>query len=137
MEYATTYGWAILIILIVGVVLWQMRVFDIQGRVTPGSSGFSGLVPIEWSLTKSGGSCSLNVMLANGAGEDLTGVAVPGEGGCVPGAVLTGDTTICQKTPGSCPDPGGAFEEELVVEYRRASDNQSFQTAGTLWGSAE
>ena len=36
MEYLMTYGWAILVVMIVGVVLWQLGVFNVgQGTVVP------------------------------------------------------------------------------------------------------
>lgn len=50
-EYLITYGWAILGILIVGVVLWQFGAFSPPAPV-PGCSGFSEIKPIDWKADK-------------------------------------------------------------------------------------
>jgi hypothetical protein len=135
MEYVTTYGWAILVVIIIGVVLWQMGVFDVGSRVTPGFVGFSVLVPRDWALTKAGGSCSLDVEFSNAAGEELNSVTVLGGGTCTPDEVLPGKTTTCSKIIVGCGEAGRSFEEQIVVTYQRSSDNQSFQTAGNIWGN--
>ena len=137
MEYITTYGWAVLVVVIVGVVLWQMGFFDFSSRISPHYSGFSILVPIDWEFTTtSPTTCSLSVVFSNGAGEDLSSVAVLGGDTCIPSDLPPGETTVCTKTPDICPSPGKAYRQELVVTYRRSSDNQSFQTAGIIWGNA-
>ncbi len=137
MEYAATYGWAALIVLVLLVAAWQMRLFDIGGRLAPGSSGFSILVPLEWGLTGSGENCMLNVVMANGAGESISGVRMLGGGYCDDVNVPTGGRTVCTKGNIKCAGPGNGFEEEVTVTYNRSSDNQSFRTAGMLWGSSE
>jgi hypothetical protein len=43
MEYMTVYGWAILVIAVVGVVLWQIGVFDTR----PSSVNFSGFSKLK------------------------------------------------------------------------------------------
>jgi len=47
MEYLMTYGWAILVVLIVGIVLWKTGLF---GTSATGQSGFDVLVPAEWKI---------------------------------------------------------------------------------------
>ncbi|MCL4391339.1 hypothetical protein M1112_01435 [Candidatus Parvarchaeota archaeon] len=41
LEYVMTYGWAILIIVVVAVVLYSMGVFNPRNTVTPTSTGFA------------------------------------------------------------------------------------------------
>lgn len=49
MEYLMTYGWAILVVMIVGVVLWQLGVFNVgQGNVV--TTGWAKLQPISASI---------------------------------------------------------------------------------------
>jgi len=132
-----TYGWAILAVLIVGVVLWQMGLFDFDSKLSPGYSGYSIVVPLDWAFSRAGpSSCSLSVVFANGAGESLREIGIGGNP-CVPEELQAGQSTICSFTPGNCGAVGKSFEEELIVEYKRSSDNQTFQSAGVLWGNVE
>ncbi|MCX6715465.1 MAG: hypothetical protein NT077_00415 [Candidatus Taylorbacteria bacterium] len=49
MEYLMTYGWAILVVMIVGVVLWQLGVFNVgQGNLV--TTGFVKMQPLTPSL---------------------------------------------------------------------------------------
>ncbi len=54
LEYMMTYGWAILIIVIVAVILYSMGIFNPSSSVTPTSSGFSPFV-IQSVLCSSNG----------------------------------------------------------------------------------
>ena len=144
MEYITTYGWAILVVTIIGIVLWQMGVFDFGSRVTPTYSGFSVLTPSDWAMVKAGAVCTFSVELTNGAGEALnqtrlsTGeVCNVGGGPAGPGFVAAGQKTVCTKVMTGCGDAGHSYEEMLVVEYVRSSDDQAFQSAGVIWGNIE
>lgn len=46
MEYLMTYGWAILVVMVVGVAMWQLGFFNMGGSLPPTSSGFAVLKPI-------------------------------------------------------------------------------------------
>jgi hypothetical protein len=46
MEYMMTYGWAILAVMVVGVAMWRLGVFDLGGSTPPTSSGFDTLKPL-------------------------------------------------------------------------------------------
>ena len=49
MEYLMTYGWAILVVMIVGVVLWQLGVFNVgQGNLV--TTGFVKMQPLTPSI---------------------------------------------------------------------------------------
>jgi hypothetical protein len=77
MEYLMTYGWAILIIMIVGVAMWQLGMFNMGGAAVPTSSGFEQLRPLlatcqisnatYWSTGVSGFSCQFT----NNAGTNV------------------------------------------------------------------
>ncbi len=48
LEYMMTYGWAILIIVIVAVILYSMGIFNPSSSVTTASAGFSpSLYPVQ------------------------------------------------------------------------------------------
>jgi len=135
MEYVTTYGWAILIVIIIGVVIWQLGLFDMKSRFSSGYSGFSVLVPIDWSMNSG---CTLTVQLANGAGEDLSDLNVVGGGACTNDNPLPpGEYSICTKALSGCGGAGNYYEENFAVTYNRSIDGEVFQSAGTLWGNTE
>ncbi len=66
MEYLMTYGWAILVVMIVGIVMWQLGIFN-MGSTSITATGFSKIKP---QLAGTG-------MRANG---DFTGVFINGLG---------------------------------------------------------
>ena len=134
-EYLVTYGWAILVVVTATIVLWQMGFLDFESEIAPARSGFSVLLPQEWKVSRTGGSCNLIVVFLNGAGEGIKSVNMIG-GTCSPTTVDAGESTYCEKSLSSCREEGKAFEEDVVVTYQRLS-NQSFQTAGTVWGNIE
>jgi len=137
MEYVTTYGWAILVVIIVGVVIWQLGLLDFNSRFAPGMSGFSILVPREWKVSAVGQQCTLSLQLLNGGGEEITGVATVGGSDCVNSTVPAGGMTTCGKDLGSCGSAGSSYNVMVIVTYNRSSDNQQFQTAGNIWGNVE
>jgi len=49
MEYLMTYGWAILVVMIVGVVLWQLGVFKV-GQTSTTITGWAKLTPLSSSI---------------------------------------------------------------------------------------
>ena len=82
MEYLMTYGWAILVVMIVGIVMWQLGIFNL-GSTSVTSSGFPKIKP---QLT----SCKMTTLgvftclFTNGAGTAIVidGVTVVGTAAC-------------------------------------------------------
>lgn len=69
-EYMFSYGWAILIVLVLGILLFSLGVFNPTQTAT--ASGFSVLKPVSWSF--SGGdldSSNVTLALENLAGQTL------------------------------------------------------------------
>jgi hypothetical protein len=46
MEYLMTYGWAILIVMVVGVAMYTLGMFNMSGSVPPTATGFGPLKPL-------------------------------------------------------------------------------------------
>ena len=69
-EYLMSYGWAVLIVIVLGVVLWNLGVFNpSQGQQ---ATGFSVLRPISWSFTNaSQANSSFVITLTNIGGFDV------------------------------------------------------------------
>ncbi|HEX08317.1 MAG TPA: hypothetical protein ENG38_00725 [Thermoplasmatales archaeon] len=73
MEYLMTYGWAIMVVMIVGVVLWQMGVFNLGGSRTT-ATGFEKIKPLNPGDIKvsSAGGGNISIVFTNVAGGTIT-----------------------------------------------------------------
>ena len=91
MEYLMTYGWAILVVLIVGIVLWQLGIFSGLGGGANTSTGFSaGKIGIIDAGTKCT-TTNVSLLLTNQAGAPLTNIVVNST--ATTGAYCTGIST--------------------------------------------
>jgi len=78
MEYLMTYGWAILVVMIVGIVLWRLGIFNFGAATPPKLSGFNYQRPLEGTLIINGtGACRAD------ANDCLTLHIVNGEPGTI------------------------------------------------------
>ncbi len=94
MEYLVTYGWAILAILIVGVVLWQFGAFS-PPTPPPGCSGFSEIKPMGWSAQRSSNRFILAVTNEAGLKLNITGIGIN-----ISDASCGGDSSKIELRPG-------------------------------------
>ncbi len=70
-EYMMSYGWAVLVIVVLAVALWNLGVFN--PSVVSQAAGFSNLRPVAWNFV--GGSTDRSyatLVLSNIGGVDLT-----------------------------------------------------------------
>lgn len=143
LEYLITYGWAILGILVVGLVLWQFGAFN-PPAPQPGCSGFSEIKPIDWKASIDG---NFVTTLTNEAGLKLNLTRVDVE---IANANCGEDTTIKEIYPGegyqvtiSCSDlsneyaSGEYYKAHIVIEYDNPQSGISHKSAGECWGSVE
>jgi hypothetical protein len=72
MEYIVVYGWAILVVLSVGVLLWQLGIFD-STPATVTSTGFAKLKPqtAGTGLVSNDGLCIFRGIFLNAAGGKI------------------------------------------------------------------
>jgi hypothetical protein len=73
MEYLMTYGWAILVVMIVGVVLWQLGVFGGAGGGVNRCTGFTKIKCFDNSVQGLASTGLIQATFMNGA---MTGVNV-------------------------------------------------------------
>ncbi len=151
-EYVMTYGWAILVILIVGVMMWQLGIFKIGGQTAPGSRGFSQIRPLDWSLKKiSATDGTLDMIVVNDAGVILqlpansvfaavdlvncsTGPATaytkfrPGQ--TIP------VTLTCQNLPAEY-QTGEYYRATVVINYINPASGLNHSSVGIVFGGVE
>jgi len=158
-EFLMTYGWAMLIILVVMVVLWQWGLFSLGESIEPGSFGFWGLVVqdgTEFILHENG---TLQVSLLNTVGANVTvdscavkvgTTTVECNDPCNDGTIVRKDATPdCIVPPGEIrrievgdatwnTPSGKRFDASIAIVYKdvRTGENQ-YQSSGRIWGNAE
>jgi|GEM_PF-916543 len=54
MEYLTTYGWAILVVIVIGIAFWRLGIFEIGSSQPPTSTGFTTIKPLLATCFMSG-----------------------------------------------------------------------------------
>jgi len=147
LEYMMTYGWAILVVIIIGVVVWQTGLLNLGENVTPGKRGFSQISPSDWRLKTDG---SFKVIIQNDAGMILNILdsnvtfAAGGSGTCSlstvmpindfrPAAITTLEFTGCPMTA----NPKDYYRMDLTIKYGNPASELTHISRGILWGPVE
>jgi len=124
MEYLMTYGWAILVVMIVGIVMWQLGIFSMGGATPTTSTGFNKIKPLL-TLAKMDTIGNFDITFTNGAGSTIS----------VAGASInnTADTdcTYAITTPATFPVSIASGENVHIV----AAGTNCAQTAGTVYSA--
>ncbi len=147
-EYLATYGWAILMVSIVAIVVWQMGVLN-PPAPPPDCSGFSQIRPMDWVFIT--GSNKLSIVLVNEANTKLelnsNGVAAsldnigpctvngpPSEINISAGGTATINVTGC---PTGGMDPGDYYRAYINISYTNVASGMGHTSVGYCWGGAE
>jgi hypothetical protein len=136
MEYLMTYGWAILVVVIVGVVLYNMGIFSPSGATAPGMDGFGNVRPNEYLCDAATG--DISAVVVNAAGQQITNLTMEGTA-CTNQTVAAGDTTTCTAADVSgCNgvSAGDRYESTITFGYDTAG-GLTRESTGTIWGPAE
>ncbi len=141
MEYLMTYGWAILIVIIVGGVIWYYA-SQATSSGTAIKGGFSSVdVDSPWSLDAAG---TLSLKAINKVGKDvnITAIYVNGASKTIAptsAVVSTGAASgWITVTTGSTGSSGGSYKlDSVAIEYYLTSDAtmKKFNSTGTLSGT--
>ena len=152
-EYLMTYGWAILIILIVAGVLAYYGIFAPAGFLGPTARGFGQVQVLNpWSLSSSTGALTLNIenrvggtiavtsinyTLTSGGTGSYGSDSLSCSSGCSSGTnVTTGTQAVFLGTPGTGPtgaSPGDSWTATVTIYYTFGTG--SFSSTGTLSGT--
>jgi hypothetical protein len=149
-EYMMTYGWGILVVLIAGVLLWQMGYLELGKNVTPDKRGFSQVTPQDWSLLDNG---TLIVVVQNNAGtivnlesdDTAADMLIGGSGTCtlISSSIAFGDKfrpgATSQITFDDCPIDEGIrigdyYRVNVTIRYDNPSSGLVHKSTGILWG---
>jgi len=131
MEYLMTYGWAIMVVMIVGIVLWQLGIFKL-GTSGTGYSGFGAVKPIDHSYDGS----NLNVVFMNAVGSTISlnvssgGTSATGQ----PFTVAAGDKQIVPISLSLCSGGADTYDVKLNVTYANTLTGLTHTDSGRVWG---
>jgi len=150
-EYMMTYGWGVLVVLVAGVVLWQLGFLDLGANVTPDKRGFSQVTPLDWGMDQTG---NLRVVIQNNAGtivsikdagtDAYVIIGGTGTGLCpskffpfaVSGDIRPGSTTNITFT--SCPlssnKVGTYYKVNVTIAYVNPASGLAHKSNGVMWG---
>ena len=150
MEYLMTYSWAILIVLVVGLALWQMGVFK-TGQELPTRTGWVNLQPIPSAIAYSSSTGTFSVSLINTVGTpirinnvnmtDQYQPATTCNNIMIDGVVFTPPVTVSKgdafKVSGNCGtrQAQDRFNMNINIDYTVVLDNK--ETARTENGFIE
>lgn len=142
MEYLATYGWAVLVVVVIGAVIWQSGILSIGKNVAPGKSGFSQIRPMDWVAKITGPAVSINITVINDASTklQLTGAA---SADCTGSSSLTtdllpGQTAVVSLT--GCTlvgNTGDYFRMKVTMTYLNPSSAIYHSSVGEIWGALE
>jgi len=147
MEYLMTYGWAILIVIIVAAALYALGVFNPATWTGTRSTGFANIgQPTDWQYATNG---TFYLTLKNSLGSQITinsvkvecgtdGTIVDLAEGGWPATVGAGGTigmesngtTICAQM-----SPGGSYSTKVSVIYTKAGGAYTQTDTGTVTGT--
>ncbi len=152
LEYMMTYGWAILIIVIVAVILYSMGIFNPASSITTTSTGFSPFT-VSTTICTDGGLKFLlsvgplpnsaqftsfkEVYIISASGTNFSGVMLKSNYSLPFNAVSGGTYSIV--VPGiSCNSAGTKFTIKTVINYveHTSAGIVSFNSSGVLAGNA-
>jgi len=146
LEYLMTYGWMLIIIAIVGVVLYQYGIFT-PPPTPPGSTGFSQAKPIDCkaSVQNSG---NLTLTLINDAGTKIRITSVnatifdnavciwgPGSRDMRAGEVYQLSMAPCLST--GSPGSGEHYKAEITIVYQNVASGIDHNSVGECHGTLE
>ncbi len=135
MEYLMTYGWAILIVIIVAAALFALGVFNPSTYTGRAATGFGGLgTPADWQYSAG----NLTIVLNNQVGQAITVTNVTTAQGCAAGGstpIAAGSTATFTINGCTVKSTGSSYSETITVTYSVAGGLTRTAT-GTITGSA-
>lgn len=148
LEYMMTYGWAILVIVIVAAVLYSLGIFSPSSSIGTGSPGFAPFTVSSQACNSSGLYADFVVGgIPGGAPASIqsasittaTGLSATAAATNLPSSQVTSGSTILVKFVGDdCATPGAHYSASVSLTYSYSSGlgTQTPTTTGTIYGSA-
>ncbi len=150
LEYMMTYGWAILIIVIVAAILYSMGIFTPASSVTTTSSGFSPFAVTATICNQAGMKIAITAggLPNNAASVTITGISFQSNTGTTasmgqeynvtPVTIASGQSTTITVPTVACPSAGAGFSlsSKLQYSYSTVLGNIAANATGTIAGKS-
>jgi uncharacterized protein (UPF0333 family) len=146
LEYLMTYGWMLIIIGIVGVVLYQYGVFT-PPTTPPGCTGFSQAKPIDWKMsTANNGNLTLTLINDAGTKINITRVnaTIFNNNPCAPWTVaqVLRAGEVIQLSLGTCITAaslgsGDYYKADIIIVYQNVASGIDHNSVGECHGTME
>ncbi len=123
LEYMMTYGWAILVIVIVAAVLYSMRIFNPSSSTSTSISGFSGLSVTQTACVNSVNNQILELYVSNTLGYEvnITKINITGNNGITlsknEGSILRAGQSGVFYINGACDAVSSSYSGSAVITY--------------------
>ena len=140
LDFLMTYGWALLLIVLVVGALFALGIFNVGSFTGSKAAGFAQLTPVGWQLATDG---TLTVKFSNHAGTDVNVINVTAKMGSttkyndtaftIDNGEISGTVTISglpSKTAGS------TYSIKLTLKYTDMATNFEYEDGGTITGKA-
>ncbi|MCL4406761.1 hypothetical protein M1139_01550, partial [Candidatus Parvarchaeota archaeon] len=126
LEYMMTYGWAILVIVIVAAVLYSLGIFSPASSLSSTVTGFSNLGSVTGECTANG---VMRISLGDSTGYpiNITGVTAKSSTGQVstfkpnstvdPNPIILPASNYIFSVPNVCPAAGSSYSLAVTVNY--------------------
>lgn len=145
LEYVMTYGWMIIVVMIVGIVLWQMGAFD-PPKPSRECRGFSQMTVLDWKA--SAATDNLELVLQNEAGTKLeldnVRATIDSNPPCTPLLGLAAEIRpgrTDKRTLANCGIAGyklgASYQADITIEYFNVGSTIAHKSVGKCWGMIE
>ena len=139
LDFLMTYGWALLLVVLVVGALFALGIFDIGSFLGSRSSGFAQIKPVGWRIEPTG---AFSIKLQNNAGTDVNVTAINAtlRTTTIDFATNTSITngkqsaTLNVSTFSNVPSQGGSYTLNVQIHYVDTATGFSYQDSGTLTG---
>ncbi len=142
LDFLMTYGWAIVLVVLVAGALFALGVFNTGSFVGSKASGFTQVAVKAWKVT-SAGAITMKVQNQVGAPISIRYINATYTNSTVSYTTATslanGDTsnTLTIGTLGTAPSSGASYTLTVKIGYTDTEQSFDYVDAGTLTGTAE
>ncbi len=142
LEYLVTYGWAILIIVVIAAILWYFGVFNpAKWTTAKQSGGFSSFTVTDFVIGATNtqlviGSTSGNALTITGMNE-TDGTNYASSYTCSSDTVSPGSTVNCNLTTPSLGSAGDTVDLTITISFSDKKSGLSHTDTGFLKGKVE
>ena len=139
LDFLMTYGWALLLVVLVVGALFALGIFDIGSFLGSRSSGFAQIKPVGWKVDSTG---AFTIKLQNNAGTDvnITAINATLRTNTLNNGTVTSITngkqsgTLTVGTFSSPPAAGGSYSVAVSISYTDTATNFAYTDSGTVTG---